>query len=103
MPHPTLFNDAETYDVGLRLTITDHTQELEDRLTVGIEVRRLDADWQTLYIAQFTGRGRDFLSSNVEDVVHAWHYEDRRAIVREIQRNERQARAHHRRSMRQGG
>lgn len=90
------------YDVALRLTITDHYPELEDAVTVAIQVRQLDQDWTTLYTLRMSGRGRDYLSSSIEDLVHAWHYEDRRAIVREAQRDEREARKHARRHSRVG-
>lgn len=90
------------YDVALRLTITDHVAELDDAVTVEVQVRRLDQEWEPLATLRLDGRGRDFLSSSVEDLVHAWHYEDRRAIVREAQRDEREARKHARRHSRVG-
>lgn len=89
-------------DVALRLTLTDHSAELDDALTIQVEVRQLDGDWCTLLRTTRTGRGRDFLASDVEDIVHAWHYEDRRAIIREAQRNDRQARIHARKHDRLG-
>lgn len=93
----------EAQPVALRLTITDHVAELDDALDVGIELRNLDNPWFTLATIRFTGYGRDYLASTVEDLVHAWHYEDLRAVLREAQRNERLARKHHRKHSRISG
>ena len=101
MPQQSLLPNTPP-DVGIRITITDHVYELDDVVMVNIEVRHLDGDWTTLYRLPLHGRGRDFLSSTVEDLVHAWLYEDRRAIVREAQRDEREARKHHRKHSRVG-
>lgn len=94
---------GDPIDVGLRLTIVDHATELEDALSIAIEVRHLDGAWQSFGGVHLPGRGADLLSTTVEDLVHAWHYEDRRAILREAQRDQRAARLHNRRHMRTGG
>lgn len=102
MPQHSLLPGDPT-DVGLRLTIIDHAAELEDAISIGIELRELDKDWFSFGGVYLPGRGTDMLASTVEDLVHAWHYEDRRAILREAQRDQRAARLHNRRFMRQGG
>ena len=101
MPQDSLF-PSDPPDVGLRIAILDHTTELVDALTITTEVRKLDGPWTTFAGLRLVGRGRDFLPSAVEDLVHAWEYEDRRAILREAQRNERLARRYHQKAQRQG-
>ena len=102
MPQDSMFTSSAAPDVGLRLTIVDHVAELDDALTIGVELRRLDGPWESFGGLRLDGRGRDFLATSVEDLTHAWHYEDRAAILREAQRNQRAARIHNRRSMRTG-
>lgn len=102
MPQHSLLPE-DPIDVGLRLTITDHATELEDAISIGIEVRHLDERWTSFTTVHLPGRGADLLATTVEDLVHAWHYEDRRAILREAQRDQRAARLHNRRHMRVGG
>lgn len=101
MPQDSLF-EADRPVVGLRITATDHSPYGEANIGISIEVRNLDGEWATLSHLVLIGHGRDFLASAVEDVVHAWHYEDARAIVREVQRNDREARHHHQRHSRSG-
>lgn len=98
MPQLSLLSDRP--DVGLRLTITDHVQELDDAITISVEVRQLDGDWATLTRLHLAGRGRDMLASIMEDLTYAWHYEDRRAVVREAQRDQRLATKHARQAYR---
>lgn len=93
MPQDSMFPD-DPRDHRLRVTVEDHAFELEDGYTIRIEVCSLDKDWQTLTAMRLVGRGSDMLPSAIEDIVHAWLYEDRRAIVREVQRDERLARRH---------
>ena len=102
MPQHSLFPD-DPIDISLRLTVFDHTAVLEDAITVTVEVAGLDLPWQTLIRIPLHGAGRDYLVSMCEDLVHAWLYESRRAIVREAQRNERHARQHARKQDRLGG
>lgn len=99
MPQPSLL-PGERPDVGVRITIEDHAAVLEAAMTITIELRKLDGEWETFAILPLYGYGRDFLASSVEDIVHAFHFEDRRAILREVQRNERAASTHHRKHSR---
>lgn len=101
MPQHQLLPDAPR-DVAIRITITDHATELDDSMDVAIELRVLDGQWQSFSSVHLPGRGVDLLASTVEDLVHAWLYEDRRTILREIQRDQRAARLHNRRFMRSG-
>lgn len=101
MPQHSLF-PSDPRDYGLRITVVDHYPELEDSVSIAVEVRPLDGDWTTLIRIMLAGRGRDFLASTVEDLAHAFQYEDRRAIVREGQRDERLARKHDRHHSRVG-
>lgn len=102
MPQHSLL-PSDPIDVALRLTVTDHATELDDAHSIQIELRQLDGDWQSFGSVHLPGRGADLLASTVEDLIHAWQYEDRRAILREAQRDQRAARLHNRRHMRSGG
>lgn len=103
MPQHSLFPSINPHLVGLRVTLLDRTLEhMTDEVQIATEVRPLDHEWMSLTSTPFTGHARDFVATTVEDVVHAWLYEDTRAIVREVQRNDRLARRHHRKHDRIG-
>lgn len=101
MPQDSLLPTDKPH-VGLRITVNDHSPYLEAVMVVEVHTRVLDGDWTTAGSVSLSGHGRDFLASLVEDVTHAWWYEDRRAILREIQRNQREADLHNRRHSRIG-
>lgn len=87
---------------GLQITIHDNIYEFEDSIIVECSVRHLDGSWSSAGNLHLYGFGRDFLASAVEDIVYAWHFEDRRAMLREQKRNQREANEHHRRHERRG-
>ena len=102
MPQDSLFQTDRPI-VGLRLEIETAVPYGDPHVQVAVAVRNLDGDFANLTHLTLAGYGVDFLATTVQDITHAWLYEDARAIVREVQRNDREARRHHRKHDRIGG
>lgn len=78
--------------VGLRVEVEDLTPYLEPGTKVQAYTRFLDKDWSYAGGLVLPGAAHDLLHTVTADVVAAWQWEDRRAILREMQRNDRFAR-----------
>lgn len=93
MPQHSLLPD-DPIIVGLRIEVVDHSQYWEAGGAVEVYTRSLDGDWKIAGIVKLPGTAWELLPSVVSDALAAWMWEDRRAILRECQRNERMAKVY---------
>lgn len=93
MPQQQLLPDGPVI-VGLRITLIDRTNNLEDALDFQVETIDHRGDRRTIAVRSLEGVMVDYLDTMMTTIVTSWLYGPPKEIPREIASVMRLARAH---------